>query len=494
MANTYTAKLKLRMPDIGDLDWGDEVNDNVEILESGLVQVLNGNQVASGLAPSDGGGLQVDYTAGIVVINGTEYSISASNKTCAATQKNWLYVDSAGTVQISTTAPGGQYAMIAMVDADASAILRIADMRNMAESILSLDIDYTPDNYTLDTSETSEIEQHLAGIDDQLGFMGSFKNKIINGCFSVWQRQTSQTSNNYGSDDRWGNYHNGSTKTHSRQAFSLGQTDVPGEPKYFSRTVASSVAGAGNYVMKSQKIESVRTFAGQNACLSFYAKADASKNMAVEIYQHFGNGGSPSASVSVQVNTIALTTAWQKFTIPVSVDSISGKTLGANGDDSLQVVFWFEAGSNFDSRTNTLGQQSGTFDIAQVQFETGSDATEFEKRHFQTELALCQRYYEKSYRQNVYPGATDGAGSIYSIRGNGASGLSVFFKITKRTVPTVSAYSPDTGTINMVRNLNTGTDQSAGVGGIGDSAFLLGNGSASTNEMSRGHFIAYCEL
>jgi hypothetical protein len=31
-----------------------------------------------------------------------------------------------------------------------------------------------------------------------------------------------------------------------RQAFTLGQTDVPGEPTYFCRTVVSSVAGAGN--------------------------------------------------------------------------------------------------------------------------------------------------------------------------------------------------------------------------------------------------------
>ena len=188
MANTYTAQLKLRMPALGDLDWGDEVNDNTEMLESCVVQILKGNQVASGMVPSDGGGLQVDYTAGTVVVNSTEYSISASNKTCTSAQKNWLYVDSAGTVQISTTAPSGQFAMVAMIDAGSSAIERIADMRNMAESILSLDIDYTPDNYTPDTSESSEIEQHLAGIDNQVGVLHGFRDKIINGNVNIWQR------------------------------------------------------------------------------------------------------------------------------------------------------------------------------------------------------------------------------------------------------------------------------------------------------------------
>lgn len=68
------------------------------------------------------------------------------------------------------------------------------------------------------------------------------KNYIINSNFDYWQRNTTQTSSGYGSDDRWINDHGGSTKAHSRQAFTLGQTDVPNDPKYFSRTVVTSVA------------------------------------------------------------------------------------------------------------------------------------------------------------------------------------------------------------------------------------------------------------
>jgi hypothetical protein len=223
-----------------------------------------------------------------------------------------------------------------------------------------------------------------------------FRNFIINGNFDIWQRATSQTTSGYGSDDRWVNENVGSAKTASRQTFTVGQTDVPNSPTFFSRTVVTSVAGASNYTVKYQKIENVATLAGQVGVMSFWAKADAAKKMAVEFSQFFGTGGSPSSSVvSFLVWTVNLTTSWQKFTIPVIPPSISGKTLGTNNNSCLQVAFFFEAGSNFNGNTNSLGQQSGTFDIAQVQLEPGSVATPFERRPISLEQQLCQRYYQK---------------------------------------------------------------------------------------------------
>lgn len=219
----------------------------------------------------------------------------------------------------------------------------------------------------------------------------TFRNYIINGDFRIWQRGTSQASAGYGSDDRWNNDNVGSTKTHSMQAFTPGQTDVPGNPLYFSRTVVTSVAGAGNYVIKAQPIEDVTKSSGKTFTLSFYAKADGNKNIAVEFKQVFGVGGSAQIS-NINTTTFALSTVWQKFIVTTTFPSISGKTVGTNNYFTFNI--WFEAGSSFNSRTNSLGQQSGTFDIAMVQLEEGTKATQFEYRPDQVELALCQRYYQ----------------------------------------------------------------------------------------------------
>lgn len=219
------------------------------------------------------------------------------------------------------------------------------------------------------------------------------KNKIINGDFDIWQRGTSFTGVNY-TADRWFCANAGTTHTTTQQTFSLGQSEVPNNPTYYFRTVVSSVAGSSNYFTLQHRIESVKTLSGKTATLSFWAKANASKNMSIEFVQSFGTGGSPSAVVNgIGVTKLALTTSWQKFTVTVNIPSISGKTLGTNSDDHLQVTFWLDAGTTFNSRTNTLGQQSGTFDISQVQLEEGSVATSFEERHVSQEYMLCQRYY-----------------------------------------------------------------------------------------------------
>jgi hypothetical protein len=135
------------------------------------------------------------------------------------------------------------------------------------------------------------------------GPLAGMRNAIINGNFDIWQRGTSHSTNGYGSADRWSNSVGGSSCTMSRQPFTLGQTDVPGEPTYFCRMAVTSVAGAASVSVLNQNIEDVRTFAGQQITVSFWAKADAAKPIAVEFIQKFGFGGSPSS----EVNAIGVT-------------------------------------------------------------------------------------------------------------------------------------------------------------------------------------------
>lgn len=252
-----------------------------------------------------------------------------------------------------------------------------------------------------------------------------FRNKIINGNFDIWQRDTSFSgiaSEAYHAD-RWNVAYNGSggTRIITRENFDLGQTLVPYEPTYFLRW-NQSVAGTGaTFNFLRQKIESVRTFANKQITVSFYAKAASPIAIAVYGLQWYGSGGSPSSETFTNYSTgLNVTTSWQKFTVNLTVPSIAGKTLGTNNDDRLEITFGLPLNTTF------------TFDIAQVQVEEGSVATPFEQRPIGMELQLCQRYYEKG----------EGYISGYAINGIQYANL-VQFKATKRRVPNLS-YSSTT--------------------------------------------------
>jgi len=261
------------------------------------------------------------------------------------------------------------------------------------------------------------------------GQLAGFRNKIINGAFEVWQRGTSSTVAGFIAD-RWRHTPGlGGAMTISRQEFTLGQTDVPGA-KYFLRH--DQTTAFSNFSYDRQRIEDVHAFAGDEVTLSWYMKADAARTVAIDVTQNFGTGGSPSSDVVTRVGTQAVTTSWQRYTKTFTVASISGKTLGSNGDSFLEVEFDYdqEVGNTF------------TIDIALVQLELGSTATPFEQRGIGTELALCQRYFQRvgfETSQRWYGGRTESTS---------ASTFSFAPTTIFRTVPTISKIGAGTVNIN----------------------------------------------
>jgi len=256
-----------------------------------------------------------------------------------------------------------------------------------------------------------------------------FRNHIIDGRFDFWHQATSQTTNGYGSDTMWFNKHNVSTKTHSRQTFGVGEyfPDATQCPRYYSRTMVSSVTGDNSYVVKEQRMEDVTRLAGKEVRLTFYAKADTTKSIGVGIVQEFGTGGSPSASVLPTGQKITLTTAWTKYIVNFYFPSITGKTLGTDGVHTSYSVlrFYFDLGTASASLVSpALGQQSGTFDIAMVQLEEGYIPTEFQNLPIQVEAIRVGRYYEQEY--------CSPAGAI-QFTPNGDTRVNIPFSVEKRT-------------------------------------------------------------
>ena len=227
------------------------------------------------------------------------------------------------------------------------------------------------------------------------------ENRIINGAFDFWQRGTSSTAAGYVAADRWNNGPNGGTVTQSRQAFTVGDTLGSNNPTYFLRQTVSGQTTSAQYAITLQRIESVRSYAGQTiTVLGWARRSSGTGNMAVEAEQIFGTGGSPSANVhSISVTTVTLTGSFAPFAVTMTIPPITGKTLGTSGSDSLSLNFWTSGGSDYNARTNSLGLQTIGVDLWGIHIKVGTHTTAatdlYKQPEMGPELARCQRYYQQ---------------------------------------------------------------------------------------------------
>jgi hypothetical protein len=268
------------------------------------------------------------------------------------------------------------------------------------------------------------------------------KNKIINGDFRVNQRSFSSTttSGTYGFD-RFLLIANGGTSTYSAQTFTAGTAPVAGyEGVNFARIESTGQTTSGQFTILGQKIEDVRTFAGQTVTISFWAKAGSgTPSVATTLYQEFGSGGSAGVYVVPSAKQI-ISTSWARYSFTVAVPSISGKTIAAGS--SLIWYLWTSAGSDFNSFTNSLGLQTATIDIWGLQIEAGSVATAFQTATgtLQGELAACQRYY---YRNT--PTTSYGVHGLGTARSTTQVDFCINFPVQMRVAPATL----DTGNVSV---------------------------------------------
>ena len=280
------------------------------------------------------------------------------------------------------------------------------------------------------------------------------KNALINGDFYINQRNfTSVTATGTYTFDRWATDLSGGTVTFTPQTFTPGAAPVAGyEGKNFLRCVTSSQAST-NYAGTVQKIEDVRTLAGQTVTVSFWAKAGSgTPKITAAFIQVFGSGGSSTVQTNASTQP-TITTSWVRYSFTITVPSISGKTIGAGSYGAVEIFFSDGGGDG-----TTLGVQNNTFDIWGVQAEVGSVATAFQTATgtLQGELAAAQRYYYQTDQSLIWLGQASSGSSYY---------VATYLPVSMRIAPTVTPTS---------------------TGGSGFSSTI------STSNIGKSSFWAYC--
>ncbi|WP_156517891.1 hypothetical protein [Achromobacter ruhlandii] len=307
----------------------------------------------------------------------------------------------------------------------------------------------------------------------------SERNKIINGCFRVWQRGTSfgpltAASGNPYTADRW-KISLGGTASATVAKQNAGANFGQGRVGAFSAQItsnASSTAAAADKNRFSQAIEGQDLIAlalgslwGGSFTVGFWVKASITGVYSVA----FLNSGSPSFRAYVANYTVNAANTWEFKSVTVPIDSSGTANWDRANGIGLNVIFDLGSGANSEGALNTwlsteatrttgsvqiLATNNATWEISNVQLEFGSASTPFVDRSISDELTRCQRFYEKSYLQGDTPGAVTLQGAHQSIISTTfvLGGPSVYFKVSKRSAPTVSIYAPS--------NLNAGASVS----------------------------------
>jgi hypothetical protein len=256
-----------------------------------------------------------------------------------------------------------------------------------------------------------------------------FKNLIQNGDFRVAQRGTSVsfTGGQVGVDaayslDRWynGYYYNGGSFS---PAWTISQqADHPLGSGLCMQVYTDTGANPGNGLLNQLSVQ--QTFEAQNmfhiagpnaqpTTLSFWVKSNKPGVYGVQIRMR-GGANNPIIMKRYQILQSGV---WEYKTITFPAQTLNALSNTGNGSGGF-ISFtlsgawskngdafignaedtWYNYSSNaicFVDQTNLVQTAGNYIKFADVQYEVGTVATPFERRTYQQELAICQRYYER---------------------------------------------------------------------------------------------------
>lgn len=279
------------------------------------------------------------------------------------------------------------------------------------------------------------------------------RNKIINGKMEIAQRGTSfplHTNGNY-TLDGWGVSGSSAVITVSQQF-----DGPPAAPEFLQSlrvavTTAATVTGAQNAGV-AHPIEgyNIQDLIGRTFTVSFWVRSSKVGSHSVAIWSPgLGNSYFREYFVSA-ANT------WERKVLTFTGGLLSAAPWGQFQNAGMTLSFILAAGSNYHaaeatwhpayrlstaSQVNCLDTVGNIFAITGVQLELGAAATPFEHRPYQLELAICQRYYERSASntENIYSGSVTSGSTYYA---------PISFAVPKRANP-VNVVLTDGGNVGF---------------------------------------------
>ncbi len=303
------------------------------------------------------------------------------------------------------------------------------------------------------------------------------KNRIINGNFSLDQRVNSATTraDDAYCIDRWYVLTQTSTITVTQQSV---QTDgIQHNIRLTQAQASAQRMGVAQIVLGNDSI-SDRAHA---MTLSAKIRCSSAQAIRYAILEWTGTAGSVTSDVVLDWTSGAYTAGNFFLAANLTVTAVGSITPSANTWTSITALTG-TAGSALNNWviffwTEGTAAQNVTLDIGKVQFERGGVATEFEIVEWVDNYLRCLHFYEQSFPYGTAPAQNAGVTGCARFPQVVAASTamftgSMFYKVVKRTVPSVTLYNPSAANAE-VRNISTSADcASTAVGAnLGENSF-----------------------
>ncbi len=295
-------------------------------------------------------------------------------------------------------------------------------------------------------------------------------NILINGGFEFWQRGTSFSSpaDSTVQADRWTHYQNGAPVYTVSQESGAGNVD---SGQYSFKLNITSVGGSTSFQYR-QYVEDYFPYLNKPISLSVRVKSNAALRVAIYDGITFTASSPHSGGGTFETLTVTATPS--------------------SSANQVDVVFGF--GTN---ATGTPVVSTSYIDSAMLVL--GSEPINFVAKNYETELAQCQRYYEKSYNIETSPATNTALGlqrfTAVQIGVTSVITGTVPFKVTKRAAPTITLYT-QTGTSGSWTWASTADIETARVTSVSsaDRIGFVGEQVVALEFWGYGHWTAEAEL
>jgi hypothetical protein len=292
-------------------------------------------------------------------------------------------------------------------------------------------------------------------------------------------------------------------------------TSVPDSNTNYSLQLEATTGGAlgaNEFVQIRHFIEgyNAKELDGKQITLSFDVYATVTGQHALQ----FQNGGGDR-----RVNTsytVDASNTWQRVSVTIGAPDFSDGTWftttgrgmqimwGAQGSSRLaaESIDWTATpGNGATGSVNPFATTGDVLRIANIDCHAGTSPRSFQRagNGFGAELALCQRYFYKTYDLDVDPGTSTNTGLLNYNMGPFPSTSGLFytgelrFDVPMRAAPTIVSYS-QTGTAGKWTTQASSPTPSVFLIGTRNAGLAATEPSAQTTLAWTGHFTADAEI